>query len=93
MKKTKGPNKDASVPLKRRNKIILGDREREKPGWERGEEEERGTGSGKRGDRNGVQSARTIMEICGCPAWGLGGWQVAGGQMTGTYGKSQRPGM
>jgi len=37
----KGPSEDASVPLSRRNKIIMGDRGRERPGWEMG-------GGGKR---------------------------------------------
>ena len=35
-----------SVPIRRRKKIIMEVRRGEEPGWEKGEEEERGTGSG-----------------------------------------------
>jgi hypothetical protein len=31
-----GPSVDASIPLRRGNKIIMGGRGREGPGWERG---------------------------------------------------------
>ena len=37
-----GASKDASIPLRRGNKIITGDRGREEPGWEMGEGGEKG---------------------------------------------------
>ena len=40
--KQKGASKDASIPLRRGNKIITGDRGREEPGWEMGEGGEKG---------------------------------------------------
>ena len=34
--KKEGPSEDASIPLRRGNKIIMGGRGREEPGWKRG---------------------------------------------------------
>jgi hypothetical protein len=36
LKKKEGPSADVSIPHRRGNKIITGDRERKEPGWERG---------------------------------------------------------
>jgi hypothetical protein len=36
--KKEGPSEDVSIPLRRGNKIIMGSREREEPGWKRGAE-------------------------------------------------------
>jgi hypothetical protein len=42
--KKEGPSENASIPLGRRNKIIMKGRGKKEPGWERG-------GGGKRGIR------------------------------------------
>jgi hypothetical protein len=39
--KKKGPSEDASIPLRRGNKIIMGGRE-EEPGWVNGGKQKRG---------------------------------------------------
>jgi hypothetical protein len=35
LKKNEGPSVDSSVPLRRKNKIIIGGRGKEGPGWQR----------------------------------------------------------
>ena len=57
LNKKEGPSVDASIPLRRGNKIIMGVRRKEGPRWER----RRGKGKGGRirygGDRREVQGA------------------------------------
>ena len=52
--KKEGPSNDASIPLRRGNKIIMGGRGRERPGRERGGERRRGEASavGEDGEKN-----------------------------------------
>jgi hypothetical protein len=38
LNKKEGPSEDTSIPCQRGNKIIMGDREREGHGWEKGGE-------------------------------------------------------
>jgi hypothetical protein len=40
--KPKGQSEDASIPLRRKKKLIMGGRGREGPGWEMGREGNRG---------------------------------------------------
>ena len=42
LNKKEGPSVDASIPLRRENKIILGGRGREGSGWKRGEDKKGG---------------------------------------------------
>jgi hypothetical protein len=49
--KKEGPSEDASIPLRRGNKIITGGRGRKECRWERGGGREKGAGSGMGGDR------------------------------------------
>jgi hypothetical protein len=45
--KKKGPSEDASIPLRRGDKITTRGRGREGPGWERGGGRESGGGGGR----------------------------------------------
>ena len=51
LNKKEGQSIDASKPLKRGNKIIMGGRWRERPRWERGGEKKKGVGLGMGRDR------------------------------------------
>jgi hypothetical protein len=44
--KKEGPSEDASIPIRRMNKIIMEGRESKGPGWEKGGVGENRTGSG-----------------------------------------------
>jgi hypothetical protein len=57
LRKKEGTSVDALILLRSGNKIIMGDREREVPGWERKGGGERGEGSGIGGDRREAQRA------------------------------------
>jgi hypothetical protein len=56
LNKKEGSSVDNSIPLRRRNKIIMGGRRRERTGWGGGS----GTGSGMGGDRREAQRARRM---------------------------------
>jgi hypothetical protein len=57
--KQKGPSEDASIPLRRGNKIIMGGSKREGPGREKGGSGHRGNGSRYGGrDRREAQRGR-----------------------------------
>jgi hypothetical protein len=61
LNKKEGPSEDASIILLRRgNKIIMGGKRRERPGWEWGERQKRWVGSGMGRDRREAQRARRI---------------------------------
>ena len=62
---------DKKESPRRGNKIVMGDRGREGPEWERGGEE-RGTGSGTGEDRREAQMARRMNENMQLQGWGLG---------------------
>ena len=42
LNKKEGPSEDAQMPLRKRNRIVMGGRGSEGPGWERGEGLEKG---------------------------------------------------
>ena len=84
LNKEEGHTMDASNPLRRRNKIIIGGRGREGPGWERGR-------GGKKGSQAQVwEETREKSRGPGeqIEIYSSGGW-VTGG----TSRKSQMPGM
>jgi hypothetical protein len=73
--KKEGPSEDASIPLRRRNKITMGGRGKERTRWERGTRCERGGGEGKggriryQGDRKEAHRTRRMNE---CSVWCVG---------------------
>jgi len=50
LNKMEGQSEDVSIPLRKGNKIIMGGRERDGPGWE-GRREGKGSGLDVRGNR------------------------------------------
>jgi len=60
LKKEEDQSVDASVLLRRGNKIIMEGRGRERPGRERGGGGKRGAGSGVGGDRGEIQRVRKL---------------------------------
>jgi hypothetical protein len=74
---------ETSKQLKRENKIIMGSRGREEPGWERGGRGERGARAEMRQTVKMCSEPREFIEICSSGTWGLGE----------TFRKSQTPGM
>ena len=68
LNKKEGPSEDASIPLRRGNKIIMGGRGREGPGWERGQGGKGGPESGIGGDRREAQRVETSVQEPQCGA-------------------------
>lgn len=65
---------DASILLRKENKIIMGGRGREGPGRMRGKEGEKvRAGSGMRGDRKEVRRVGNWTELCSSRGWGTEG--------------------
>jgi hypothetical protein len=61
--KKEDPSENASFPLRRGNKIIIGGTGREELGWERGGRVKNGAGSGMGQNRREAQRARRINVI------------------------------
>jgi hypothetical protein len=76
LNKKEGPSVDASIPVRKGNKIIMGEQRREGPGCERGEKERKGgkqSGPGMERHRREVQRARKRAEISSIGKWGTWG--------------------
>lgn len=73
LNKKKGPKEDASISLRKGNKIITGGREKEGPGWERGGRGGEGGKGQVEGDRREAQKTRRMngnMQQCVMEGWG-----------------------
>ena len=88
LNKKEGPSKDASIPLRRGNKIVMGGRGKKELGGRGEREGNRGAGSGMGRDRREGQRARRMSENMQLPGPGLG--RISGKSQRYCLGKAPR---